>query len=78
MEHMQVPIPAGAGPAVLVAIELSKMTWLLAVYDPFGCKVSSSPGIEMATAAGRAEPALLSGIPLCRIPKNEPARPKSG
>ena len=40
MEHMQVPIPAGAGPAVLVAIELSKMTWLLAVYDPFTSKVS--------------------------------------
>ena len=41
MEHMQVAIPAGAGPAVLVAIEgLSKMTWLLAVYDPFTSKVS--------------------------------------
>jgi transposase len=40
MDNVQVTDVAGAGVVVLVAIELSKTTWLLAVHDPFTSKVS--------------------------------------
>jgi transposase len=40
MGNVQVTDVAGAGGVVLVAIELSKTTWLLAVHDPFTSKVS--------------------------------------
>ena len=39
-EHGTYASANSRGTAVLVAIELSKMTWLLAVYDPFTSKVS--------------------------------------
>ena len=69
MEHMQVPIPAGAGPAVLVAIELSKMTWLLAVYDPFTSKVS-----HRRVDGGDADGLIRYSADPGAILRNEPAR----
>ncbi len=40
MEQLQTTDHASADETVLVAIELSKMTWLLAVYDPCTSKIS--------------------------------------
>ena len=40
MEQLQTTDRASADETVLVAIELSKMTWLLAVYDPCTSKIS--------------------------------------
>ena len=40
MEQLQTTDHASADETVLVAIELSKMTWLLAGYDPCTSKIS--------------------------------------
>ncbi|MBK8211462.1 MAG: IS110 family transposase [Rhodospirillales bacterium] len=60
MEQVQVTSAGGAEAAVLVAIELSKANWLLAVYDPSTGKVSRR-GVDGGDAG-----ALIALVERCR------------